>query len=67
MNGYKEKDVKGWIVDLAAVDKKEVFKSCEVTVRMTNDGIGQSLSLSAFNIQIGIPLEQVREILKVVE
>jgi hypothetical protein len=34
---------------------------------MTSDDVGQSLSLSAYNIQIGIPLEAVRDIIKVVD
>ena len=40
---------------------------CPVTVRMTNDKRGKSLSLSAFNILIAIPLESVQEIIKVSE
>lgn len=66
MRDYREKDIDGYICDIT---KKglDMVKPCKVTVRMTSDEKGQSLSLSAFNIQIGIPLEAVRDIVKVVE
>ena len=60
---YREKDVKGIITDA----KSMRFTPCEVTVRMTSDRLGQSLSLSAFNIMIEIPLEPVRDIIRVTE
>ena len=60
---YREKDVKGMIYDIT----RPFPKSCTVTVRMTSDKIGQSLSLSAYNIQLSIPLEAVRDIIRVVE
>ena len=62
---YREKDVKGCIVD--GSDLIPLPKKCDVTVRMTSDKVGQTLSLSAFNIMISIPLESVREIIKVSE
>ena len=58
---YREKTVKGLIVDVT-----EPFpKKCNVTVRMTSDRIGQSLSLQAFNVMLEIPLESVTEIIRV--
>ena len=67
MRDYREKDVKGYIADITEKKLDKMARCCNVTVRMTNDEKGQSLSLSAFNIQIGIPLEAVRDIVKVVE
>ena len=64
MRDYREKDVVGLITD---VTECGLPKKCKVTVRMTSDKIGQSLSLSAYNIMISIPLEQVRDIIKVSE
>ena len=60
---YREKTVKGLIFD---VTKKMPIK-CDVTVRMTHDNLGQSLSLQAFNVMLEIPLESVTEIIKVSE
>lgn len=60
---YREKDVEGMIVDI----RRPLPKPCTVTVRMTSDKRGQSLSLSAYNIQFMIPLEAVRDIIRVVE
>ena len=62
---YREKDVKGLIID--GSNLIPLPKKCDVTVRMTSDKVGQTLSLSAFNIMISIPLESVREIIKVSE
>ena len=42
-----------------------IMKKTNVTVRMTSDKIGQSLSLQAFNVMIEIPLESVRDIIRV--
>lgn len=67
MRDYREKDVKGYIADITEKKLDKMARGCNVTVRMTSDEKGQSLSLSAFNIQIGIPLEAVRDIVKVVE
>lgn len=67
MRDYREKYVDGWIADITIKDLNKMARKCKVTVRMTNDEKGQSLSLSAFNIQIGIPLEAVADIVKVVE
>ena len=60
---YREKVVLGMIADA----KTMKHNSCPVTVRMTNDKRGKSLSLSAFNILIAIPLESVQEIIKLTE
>ena len=60
---YREKTIRGCIFD----GSKPLLlpKMCDVTVRMTSDKIGQSLSLQAFNVMIEIPLEQVRDIIRV--
>ena len=58
---YREKTVKGLIIDVT----KPFPKKCDVTVRMTSDRLGQSLSLQAFNVMLEIPLESVTEIIKV--
>ena len=61
---YREKDVMGFIGDTS----KSIFpKPCRITVRMTSDKNGQTLSLAGANVLIGIPLEEVKEIIKVVE
>jgi len=63
MRDYREKVVKGMIADIT----RPLPKMCDVTVRMTSDKIGQSLSLSAYNIMIEIPLEKVKDIVQVTE
>lgn len=60
---YREKTIKGCIFD--GSKPSLLPKMCDVTVRMTSDKIGQSLSLQAFNVMIEIPLEQVRDIIRV--
>ena len=62
---YREKTIKGCILD----GSKPVMlpKKCDVTVRMTSDKIGQSLSLQAFNVMIEIPLEQIRDIIRITD
>ena len=62
---YREKTIKGCIFD--GSKPIPLPKMCEVTVRMTSDKIGQSLSLQAFNVMIQIPLESVRDIIRVTE
>lgn len=62
---YREKTVKGCIAD--GSDPLPIPKLCDVTVRMTSDKLGQSLSLQAYNVMIQIPLESVREIIRVSE
>ncbi len=64
MKDYREKDVTGFIGDTS----KSVFpKPCRITVRMTSDKNGQTLSLAVANVLIGIPLEEVVDIIKVAE
>ena len=63
MREYRKKEVTGFISDI----RTPVMSSCNVTVRMTSDDIGQTLSLTGANILIGIPLEEVADIIKVVE
>lgn len=58
---YREKDVNGLITD------GHHIRPCNVTVRMTSDKHGQSLSLTALGVQINIPLESVADIIRVVE
>ena len=57
---YREKTVEGIIFF-----EKGSMKRCDITVRMTSDKRGQTLSLQAFNLMISIPLESVAEIIKV--
>ena len=66
MRDYREKDVKGII---KIWNPRRIYRSIHdtVTVRMTSDDKGQSLSLSAGNVLIEIPLEQVQDIIKVSE
>lgn len=66
MRDYREKLVNGWLTD------GKHFGGIPVRVRMTSDDKGQSLSLSTeigddADLQIGIPLETVRDIIKVVD
>lgn len=66
MRDYREKLVNGWLTD------GKHFGGIPVRVRMTSDDKGQSLSLSTeigdnADLQIGIPLEAVRDIIKVVD
>lgn len=58
---YREKTVKGMVATGI------IPKFCNVTVRMTSDKRGQSLSLQAYNVLIEIPLESVKDIIKVTE
>lgn len=58
---YREKDVDGIIFDGLHI------KPSRITVRMTSDKYGQSLSLTAWNVQFQIPLDAVSDIIKVVE
>ena len=67
MRDYREKLVNGWLTD------GKNFGGIPVRIRMTNDEKGKSLSLTTemnpndLGIQIGIPLEAVRDIIKVVD
>ena len=60
---YREKTIKGMIFDI----HKPFPQMGQVTVRMTSDKIGQSLSLQCANIMIEIPLEPVSDIIRVPE
>ena len=60
MRDYRHKTVDGYITDGFHLAK------IPVDVRMTSDKLGQSLSFTAGEIQIGIPLESVHDIIKVV-
>lgn len=62
---YREKTVEGCIID--GSNPLMIPKKCNVVVRMTSDIIGQSLSLNAYNVMILIPLESVRDIIRVAE
>lgn len=61
---YREKEVEGVIGDIRAMLAP---KRCKVTVRMTSDKKGKSLSLQAYNILIEIPLESVADIITLAE
>lgn len=67
MRDYREKLVDGWITD------GKHFGGIPVRVRMTNDDKGQSISFTTemnshdLGIQIGIPLESVKEIIKITD
>ena len=63
MRDYREKDVMGMIVDIT----KPMPHFCNVTVRMTSDKKGKSLSLAAANVMIQIPLEEVEDIIRIAE
>ena len=63
MRDYREKTVKGVIFGGGI----KLPTSCKVTVRMTSDARGQSLSFQAFSLMISIPLESVKDIIKVTE
>ena len=59
---YREKQVEG-MVAIWNARRIPTFRKMPVTVRMTNDKVGKSLSLQAGNVLIEIPLEQVTEII----
>lgn len=61
----RSKTVKGCYFDDGW--KFPVPLKCDVTVRMTADGHGQTLSLQAHNIMIAIPLESVSDIITLTE
>ena len=67
MRDYREKDVDGMICIANDPNGFPVPMKARVTVRMTSNNIGQSLSLAAGNIMISIPLESVRNIVRVTE
>lgn len=60
---YREKTIDGMIADI----RQPFPEKAKVTVRMTSDKRGQTLSLSFANIMILIPLEPVADIIKVAE
>lgn len=63
---YREKQVDG-MVAIWNARRIPTFRKMPVTVRMTNDKVGKSLSLQAGNVMIEIPLEQVTEIIMLTE
>ena len=65
---HREKTVRGFIA-IRDEDLMEtpIPRASRVTVRMTSDKAGASLSLQAFNIMISIPLEDVKEIITLTE
>lgn len=60
--GYQEKDVDGMLIK--EQNGKNSLYPCPVTVRLTCDGIGQTLSLNAGNTMILVPLEGLTGIIK---
>lgn len=67
MRDYRQKEVDGMICIAKDPNGFPVPMKARVTVRMTSDKIGQSLSFAAGNIMISIPLESVRNIVRVTE
>ena len=67
MRDYREKTVEGMFTDIR--HPLSLMNPCKakVTVRMTSDKIGKSLSLSCGSYMISIPLESVEDIIKVSE
>ena len=63
MRDYREKTIDGMICDTNNMTPR----FGKVTIRMTSDDLGQSLSLTCANILIEIPLEPVNDIIKVVD
>lgn len=63
---YREKQVEG-MVAICNARRIPTLRKMPVTVRMTNDKVGKSLSLQAGNVMIEIPLEQVTEIITLTE
>lgn len=63
MRDYRDKTVKGMVTDV----KNMIPRKTSVRVQMTSDKLGQSLSLSTSDILIMIPLESVRDIIKIVK
>lgn len=63
---YREKQVDG-MVAIWNARRIPTFRKMPVTVRMTNDKVGKSLSLQAGNVMIEIPLEDVKEIITLTE
>lgn len=64
---YREKDVKGILFIQDGHSLFGAYRPCKVTVRMTSDDIGQSLSIQTADTMIQIPLEEVRDIIRVAE
>lgn len=64
---YREKDVKGILFIQDEHSLFGAYRPCKVTVRMTSDDIGQSLSLQTADTMIQIPLEAVKDIIKIAE
>lgn len=63
MRDYRDKTVKGMVTDV----KNMIPRKTNVRVQMTSDKLGQSLSLSTADVLIMIPLESVRDIIKIVK
>lgn len=66
MKDYREKDVQGLV---NVMNPRHIITSCidTITVRITQEENGASLSLQARNIMFLIPLEEVKDIIKVSE
>lgn len=65
MRDYREKTVAGFMAK--DIGRATIPQYKNVTIRMTSDALGQTLSLQAGDTMIGIPLEQVTDIIKVVK
>ena len=64
MKDFRMKTVRGFVGDAT---KSVIPKPCQATVRLTSDKKGQTLSIQAYNVIIGIPLEEVSEIIRISE
>ena len=64
MRDYREKDVNGFLF-IQSPEGLPIPAPAAVTVRMTSDEKGKTLSLSAGPVMIGIPLESVTDIIDV--
>lgn len=66
MKEYREKDVQGFV---NIINPRRIITSRKetITVRMTQDKNGASLSLQARNIMFLIPLEEVKDIISISE
>lgn len=65
MRDYREKTVDGYVFN--GTDVPPVMSFQPVTIRMTSDERGQTLSIQAENVMIGLSLEAVRDIIKVAD
>ena len=66
MRDYRERDVDGLLSIWKEHEPPRIYPT-PVTVRTMADGKGQTLSLTVSDMQISIPLEQVKDIIAIVK